>query len=184
MTSSRAHPGGLVLTGTRGAGKSTIAKALVERGGYGLVGAVTTRPPRPDDDGVYTYLTNDEMRDLDSQGELIVTATYGGYRYGISGLAAQDVAGRGKVPIVVITPESVVKFLSSSAGVQWAAVFIDAPDHLLDGRLEADNRTASPADIAQRRIDRRVGLAGLDVVVNDSDIASAVSAVEAAYTNG
>lgn len=173
---------GIVITGTRGAGKSTIARALVERGRYGLVGAVTTRPPRPDDEGVYTYLTNDQMSDLHNRGRLLISATYGQYQYGISASAVEEVINRNLAPIVVITPSSAVGFRDSPQGASWTTVFIDAPDHLLDARLTVDNRPPTDADTAQRRADRETGqAAGLTVVLNDEDLTSAVREVEAAY---
>lgn len=174
------NPSGLVLTGTRGAGKSTLARLLVDDGGFGLVRAVTTRAPRPDDDGHYKYLTKDQLRDLQAQGELVISAVYGDHHYGITATAVQDVIGGGDVPILVITPDSAIEFLSTSTSIGWVAVFIDAPDDVLNDRLRADNRAATRTDIAQRRRDRQERHQRLQDVSNDSDPESGLAAIRAA----
>lgn len=173
-----------MLTGTRGAGKSTIANALVASGGYGLVGAVTTRSPRADDDGVYTYISEEDMSLLRERGELLISATYGIHSYGITRHAALAIAAAGGTPIVVITPASAVEFLASRDGKNWVAVFLDSPDELLDARLEADGRPVIGADVTQRQTDRGAIDKGLRVVVNDKHLAMAVNAVEAVVNEG
>lgn len=48
---------GLILTGTRGGGKTTLADRLLDGLGFAQPVGDTTRPPRPDDHGAYRYRT-------------------------------------------------------------------------------------------------------------------------------
>jgi guanylate kinase len=149
---------GIILTGTSGAGKSTISDLLRKRDEtFEQVKAVTTRDPRPDDEpGSYVHLTDGEFDGL--RGSLIIWAEYRGKRYGIIRDHLADVERRGKAPVLVITPRSLLEFLERSAGngsSPFLTVFIDAPDDELDARLgirgDSERR---PAVLAQRGEDR------------------------------
>ena len=149
---------GIILTGTSGAGKSTISDLLRKRDeSFELVKAVTTRDPRPDDElGSYVHLAEGEFDGL--RGSLIIWAEYRGKRYGITRDHLADVERRGKMPVLVITPRSLSEFLERSAGdasPPFLTVFIDAPDDELDARLgirgDSERR---PAVLAHRGEDR------------------------------
>jgi guanylate kinase len=150
---------GIILTGTSGAGKSTISDLLRKRDdSFEQVKAVSTRNPRPDDEpGSYAYLTEEEFDGL--RGSLIIWAEYRGKRYGITRDHLADVERRGKAPVLVITPRSLSEFLERSAGdgsAPFLTVFIDAPDDELDARLgvRGEDSERRQAVLAQRAEDR------------------------------
>src|SRR4051794_15085702 len=99
---------GIVLTGVSGAGKSTLSEALRRRDpAFEQVTAVTTRPPRADDGpGLYDHLSDEQFDALERDGALLVRAEYHGRWYGITHAHVAEVEGRGKAPILLLTPRS------------------------------------------------------------------------------
>jgi deoxyadenosine/deoxycytidine kinase len=72
----------LVVSGTRGAGKTTVANRLVPTAGARLIPAVTTRPPRADDlPGNYEYT---DVASLAAQCFILCTS-YGAHSYAVRG---------------------------------------------------------------------------------------------------
>src|SRR5258707_207297 len=74
-----------LLAGPPGAGKSTVARLLCQRGPkLQLVRTWTTRPPRDDDPDRRDYLYVDEHRFTAAvvAGSFFETLEFGGYRYG------------------------------------------------------------------------------------------------------
>src|SRR5271157_369708 len=100
---------GILITGTSGAGKSTVSRKLCEQYAlFEIVPAVTTRKPRADDSiSQYRYVGQEEFEDSARKGELLIASEYRGERYGISVSAFQNVVGNGKIPLFVVTPTSV-----------------------------------------------------------------------------
>lgn len=75
----------LILSSPSGAGKTTIAKALLAaRDDVGYSISATTRPPRPGEkDGVdYYFVTEEEFRRKRDAGEFLEWAEYSGHLYG------------------------------------------------------------------------------------------------------
>ncbi len=75
----------LILSSPSGAGKTTIAKALLAaRDDVGYSISATTRPPRPGEkDGVdYHFVSEAEFRRKRDAGEFLEWAEYNGYLYG------------------------------------------------------------------------------------------------------
>ena len=76
---------------------------------------MTTREPRPDDGpGAYEYLTGGK----DSTGcdSLIIWAEDRGKRYGITRTHVAEAEGRGKSPVLAITPRSLAEYLERDEG--------------------------------------------------------------------
>lgn len=71
---------GIIITGTSGAGKSTIAGRLCEKfKEFQVVQAVTTRKPREDDlSNMYQYMSKEEFDKLDKGRKLLIKANYRG----------------------------------------------------------------------------------------------------------
>lgn len=146
---------GLVVTGTRGAGKTSVAQALADSRRVTSVPAVTTRESRADDrPGAYTYLSEHQFAELLQQGWLLIDSAYGGFRYGITMEAVTTAVSQGQIPVVTVTPESARRLVLAATPVRWRAVFLDAPDTILDQRLAEDGRAATDSDRSQRAIDR------------------------------
>ncbi|MGD0484586.1 MAG: guanylate kinase [Gemmatimonadales bacterium] len=115
----------LVLSSPSGAGKSTIARALLaarEDLGYSI--SATTRPPRPGEtDGKdYHFLSGAEFERRVAAGEFVEWAEYGGSRYGTLKAEIARILSSGRHPVLDIEiegaramrlayPESVLVFV-------------------------------------------------------------------------
>jgi guanylate kinase len=74
----------LILTGTSGSGKTTVASALSAASNkFKHARAVTTRTQREGDTGEYDYVSPEKFGQLLDAGKLVVHADYRGLRYGI-----------------------------------------------------------------------------------------------------
>lgn len=170
----------VIITGTRAAGKTTIAESLTSDVRLSTVEAVTTRSPRSDDrPGAYSYISTEDFESLHAGGGLAVATAYAGARYGISLRALSDVRRSGKIPLLTVTPESALRlmidpnlFAKSTAGF-----FIDAPDHVLDARLAFRGGAVDPAEIRRRSEDRSHCHAPLVRIENGDAIDEAVGLV-------
>lgn len=173
-------PGGIVLTGTRGAGKSTVARELDAAGTGAHVRSVTTRGPRGDDAGHYDYLAATAFDEEAEAGRFLVVARYGEHSYAVHVQEVLRATAAGVPPILTLTPAATAVFLGSDAGLAWRGVYLDAPDAVLDARLAARGTAADPGALAQRAVDRSGGAGILPVVMNDRSLEEAVAAVAAA----
>ena len=152
---------GVVLTGTSSAGKTSVARKICEiRQAFTLVPAVTTRKKRDDDQpGEYSYISEDDFIGLRQKGELLIESNYRGYYYGITIMAFQKVVTDNKVPLLVITPESVRTLEETQQNtpdgrLTFLTIFLDAPDSILDERLQGRGQQ-SPEDIMDQRLNDR-----------------------------
>ncbi|MBB5854007.1 hypothetical protein ACFQ05_11920 [Amycolatopsis umgeniensis] len=171
---------GLIVTGTRGAGKTTIVVLLSERLEICVpVPAVTTRPSRSDDRaGAYEYATMARFAELSSSGALFVEANYSGYEYGIEHAEVRAILARQQIPVMTITPKLAVQVAHSRQHGTWLPVFVDSPDELLDRRLADDGRPATQEDRLQRVADREFRQPPLVLVENAGAIETAVDQIE------
>ena len=170
---------GLILTGTRGSGKSTIAYAIAqELSDFVVVPAVTTRARRRDDrPGAYRYMSPEEFAVLIANEQLLVESRYGTAAYGIVAADVAQLLERGALPILTITPEAARELVAKDASIHWSGLFLDAPDDLLDSRLIEDGRPPSEDVWAQRREDRSWAQPPLVCWMNMGSLMEAVQAV-------
>jgi guanylate kinase len=169
---------GLILTGTRGAGKTTVAVELQRRGVAAAVPAVTTRPRRPDDaPGAYEHLTPEQLDAEDRSAGLLVRSEYGIHAYAIRRAAVRDLLHSSRTPVLTITPESALRLVAHDRTAGWRAVFLDADDDVLDQRLTRRGTPPDDQDRQQRVDDRSNNRPPLIPVANDGDLNEAVSAV-------
>ena len=131
---------GIIVTGTSGAGKSTIAGRLCEKfKEFQVVQAATTRKPREDNySSMYQYRSKEEFDKLDKDRELLIKAKYRGEYYGITYQALKIVLDNSRVPILVLTPESTKSLEGDSkerGEFEFFIIFLDAPDDVLNSRL-------------------------------------------------
>lgn len=115
----------LVLSSPSGAGKSTIARALLAaREDLGYSVSATTRAPRPGEvDGKdYHFLSPAEFDRRVAAGEFVESAEYSGARYGTLKAEIARILGSGRYPVLDIEiegaravraafPESVLVFV-------------------------------------------------------------------------
>ena len=92
---------------------------------------------------------------------MIIWAEYRGLKYGITRDHLAEVEGRGKVPLLIITPQSLAEYSARQGeGEPFLTVFVDAPDEELDARFGIRGDTEKRTSVAkQRQLDRsyRVG---------------------------
>lgn len=144
------HHSLFIITGLSGAGKTTIADALMQKPQLGLQRFVTTttRAPREgEQNGVqYWFTTREEFeRAVENNGFYEHANVYENY-YGVSKKEMQRLRDTGKPILLVVDVQGArtIKQLHPEAHV----FFIDAPDADLHQRLE--ERGGTPQDIARR----------------------------------
>ncbi len=164
---------GIVLTGTSGAGKTSVARKLAEMGGgFTLVQALTTRKKRQGDaTGEYVYVSHEEFAKSDKQGDLLVKSKYRGDNYGIATKTLQELINGGRVPVLVVTPESVPQFVETwlnktNERPPFLTIFLDAPDNILDDRLKDRGEQKANTITEQRLHDREYEKLCIYTVIN------------------
>lgn len=142
---------GIILTGTSCAGKTTIAKRLLDSGeNYVDARALTTRPKRNDDEGHYIY--TDELNFENLRGLFLTSTVYRNYKYAITKSEVKRITDLGRLAILVISPESYGQ-MSTTDKERFLSFFIDADDSCLDERiLKRDGGTVSREILLQRKI--------------------------------
>lgn len=175
---------GIVITGTSVAGKTTIARKLVEiNKGFALVQALTTRKQREDDrTGEYLYLSEEEFSKLDKQGDLLIKSKYrGNDYYGIAIKTFKELAISGLVPVLVVTPESVYQLEETPQNkphgrLSFLTIFLDAPDNILDERLKDRGQQSTKSITDQRLNDRQYEKLCIYTIIN-TDLAKTTALI-------
>ena len=124
---------GIILTGTSGSGKTTIANMLLfDKNKQIEVKALTTRQKRKEDNGHYIYTDNLNYEEL---RKIFFTSTeYRNEKYAITKSEIYNAINSGRLAIIVISPESYGK-LKEEDREGFLSFFIDADDAQLDERL-------------------------------------------------
>ena len=160
----------LVITGTSGAGKTTVASCLVRRNAaFVVVQAVTTRGRRGDDsEAQYEYVEVERFEELRDAGELLISTTYREQCYGIRRSAFEGVRRAGCTPVLVITPQAAEKVIGDDpfGGADWRpfVVFIDEEDGVLDERVKGRGGQADEREPGRRYSDRKSGACAMYTV--------------------
>ncbi len=159
---------GIIITGTSCSGKSTIAKELCneEHSVFQVVQAVTTREARNDDFN-YDYCTKEQFELLSKHNMLLVNATYRDKCYGIQEGQYKSVLLSGKIPILILTPESAMTLMDNMKET-FMCFFIDASNENLASRLaERENREATKKEKKQIEQDRQLSYKANYVLKNN-----------------
>ena len=173
----------MVLSAPSGAGKTTIAQALLKRRkdvGYSV--SCTTRAPRLGEvDGVnYHFLSASEFEARVGRGEFAEWAEVHGNRYGTLRATIDEVLGAGKHVLLAIDVQGARQVVS--AFPEAVTIFVVPPSiEILVARLAA-RRSESPDALALRLQNARKELREAERyqhVVENDDLESAVSRVEA-----
>jgi guanylate kinase len=157
LASSTAKPV-FVITGTSGEGKSTLAKALVERvPELELAVSATTRPQRPGEkDGRdYWFLSADEFDRRLEGGEFLewVELPWGeGYRSGTLWSELDRIAAEGHSPLLEIETGGALAVRDRVPAA--VTIFVTAPS-----RAELERRLRSRATESEGEIDERLDVA-------------------------
>jgi guanylate kinase len=174
----------LVLSSPSGAGKTTIARRLLEaEPDLVLSVSVTTRPRRPGEvDGVdYRFIERARFVAMIGDGELLEHAEVYGHGYGTPRAPVDGTLAGGRDVLFDIDWQGAQQ-LREVAGEDMASVFILPPS---TGELERRlrRRAQDPEDVVQRRLDQVAAdvthWAEYDYVLVNSDLEASVRGVRA-----
>jgi deoxycytidine triphosphate deaminase len=148
---------GIIISGTRGSGKTAITRKLCEQFPiFEQCKSVTTRERRPDDKDEYDYIPDSDFIEYRTQGKLITDVDYGGIKYGILSNSVQTIFDAKKIPLLVVAPEC-VKSLNNNEqrfNRQYLSFFVDTDDTILESRLQARQHFEKVLEDTQRKDDR------------------------------
>lgn len=160
---------GIIITGTSGSGKTTIAEELCAKvSKFEIVKAVTTRTPRTGaSEPNYSFIDKNAFSDFRKKKEFIVTTKYRNEHYGIL-LSDYLVAIKNdKIPILIISPESTSNtIIIDNEPKYFLSFFIDAQDSELEERLTSRGNRKAQSEIANRNIDREFKSNSLFYLIN------------------
>jgi guanylate kinase len=177
----------LVLSSPSGAGKTTIAKKLLElEPELAPSISVTTRPPRPGEmNGQdYIFVTPGQFNEMIQKGELLEHAEVFGYSYGTPRKRALDTLISGKDIIFDIDWQGTQQ-LAQIARSDLISVFILPPStEELERRLK--NRAQDEESVVERRMAEAATemshWAEYDYVIVNRDLTLSVAQIQAILT--
>jgi guanylate kinase len=161
-----------VVTGTSGAGKGTLERALLERvQELELAVSATTRPRRPnEEDAVHYYFLSDEEFDrLIERDEFVEWVTFIHQRSGTLRSEIDRIRAAGRIPLLDLEPQGALKIRDTVPGS--VTIFVTAPTfEELERRLR-ERATESAGEIEERLELARAQLEQQDefdyLIVND-----------------
>ena len=173
----------VVLAAPSGAGKTTLAKALVERNA-GLVFSVsaTTRPPRlherPGRD--YLFVDDAEFDRLLAAGELVEWAVVHGHRYGTPRGGIDDAIARGDIVVLDIDFQGARQIRAAFADAVLIFVLPPSTEELIRRLLERASETPDQRSARLRTARVELGVAHeFDYVVVNDVFETAIRTLEA-----
>lgn len=174
----------LVLSSPSGAGKSTIARALLAQDAeLSMSVSVTTRPARPGEQNGRDYLFIDRasFEAMIAEGALLEYATVFGNSYGSPRGPVEDTLAAGRDVLFDVDWQGTQQ-LRQNARTDLVSIFILPPSRAeLERRLRA--RAQDPEDVVCRRMakaaDEMSHWAEYDYIVVNREIATAVAEVKA-----
>lgn len=177
------RPDLFILAAASGTGKTSLARALVDRlPDVALSISHTTRPPRPGErDGEhYHFIGAEEFQAMVDRGEFLEHAEVFGNRYGTSRAAVEELLARGKRVIFDIDWQGARAI--KRVWPQAQSIFLLPPSRAaLEQRLK-NRRQDAPDVIAQRMraaIDEMRHYAEFDYVVVNDQFDRALTELEA-----
>lgn len=174
-----------VLSAPSGAGKTTLAHAVLQRvGGVARTVSWTTRTPRiGETDGVdYTFVTQDSFAAQVDAGGFLESAQVHGFSYGTPASEVERILSTGHAPLMVIDVQGAAAVRERLA--EAVTIFVVPPSkQVLEERL-GGREGADPA--SDERICRRLGVAAeeiaqfvrYDYVIINDDFDQAVRELE------
>ena len=142
----------LVITGTSGAGKGTLERALVERmPQVELAVSATTRERRPgEEDGRhYYFLSTEEFDRRVEGGEFLEHVTFPwGQRSGTLRSEIDRIRAAGRIPLLDLETEGALAIRDAVPGS--VTVFVSAPSFEENERRLRDRATESAGEIGER----------------------------------
>jgi guanylate kinase len=161
----------LIITGSSGSGKTTVANKLLEIPDYNKITTYTTRAKRSEDDD-YNFLTTHEFCKKISEGWFLEwEEVYENLYYGTSQESLNSIWNLQKLPILVMDVKGAIK-LKEKLRNNCITVFLDVEEEVLKARLELRN-TETPEWISKRltrfQIENALK-AGFDFIINNQNL--------------
>lgn len=175
----------VILAGVAGAGKDTIAKALIKRMDNLIsIPSFTSRAPRADDiAGVtYNFVSKEEFERMIADGELYEYDVHHEHYYGTSRKLLNEKIASGKIIIKDIDvngTEALVDLLKEDTKV--VTIFLRVPKEELEKRLKNRIDHLSPKEIQLRlnRFDYEESKIGIyDYVLKNNDLEKTLSIIQ------
>ena len=172
----------VVIAAPSGAGKTSLARSLVQRGvGLEFSISATTRAPRPAEiDGRDYYFVDDaEFERQIAAGELVEWAEVHGRHYGTPRRSIQEPLGRGQIVVLDIDVQGARQIRSAFPGA--VLIFILPPTVGEMARRLADRGSEGESELRTRLETARQELgaaADFDYVVVNDDFEAAVRALQ------
>jgi guanylate kinase len=174
----------LVVSSPSGAGKSTIASALLAQDGELTMSvSVTTRPPRPGEQHGrdYLFIDRSSFEAMIAEGALLEYATVFGNSYGSPRRPVEDALAAGRDVLFDVDWQGTQQ-LRQNARNDLVSIFILPPSRAeLERRLRA--RAQDPEEVVRRRMakaaDEMSHWAEYDYIVVNREVAAAVAEVRA-----
>ena len=175
----------VILAGVAGAGKDTIAKAIIERMENVIsIPSFTSRAPRADDiAGVtYNFVSKEEFERMIEAGELYEYDVHHEHYYGTSKKFLNEKISEGKIIIKDIDvngTEALVKLLKEDTKV--VTIFLRVPKEELENRLKNRIDHLSPKEIQLRlnRFDYEESKIGIyDYVIKNDDLEKTLDIIQ------
>jgi guanylate kinase len=176
----------LVISGPSGAGKTSIARALVDSiAGLAFSVSATTRPPRPGEREGVDYLFCDRARfqEMIEHGELLEWASYSGNLYGTPRGPLEEILSQGRD--IILDNETRGALNVRRALPESVLVFV-VPPALVDLEQRIAARCAVSTDeLSYRMAQARIELAAMrnyDYVVVNRSLDEAIGQIAAIIT--
>lgn len=175
----------VILAGVAGAGKDTIARALIERMENVIsIPSFTSRSPRADDiEGVtYNFVSKEEFERMIEDGELYEYDVHHENYYGTSKKFLNERIAEGKIivkDIDVNGTEALVELLKEDTKV--VTIFLRVPKEELEYRLKNRIDHLSPKEIQLRlnRFDYEESKIGIyDYVLKNDDLEKTLAIIQ------
>jgi guanylate kinase len=134
----------LGLVGPSGSGKTTLIEEMLRRfpERVGIVKSLTTRPRRgPEDDPNYDFVSVDEMRRMESNGELVQVSEYAGNLYAHERKHLDELL-KTKIGICALVEQGVRNLREAGYHVLVVKIVPEGGEARSEARAEADIKRA------------------------------------------
>lgn len=155
----------VTITGPSCAGKSTLEKALKERG-FSAVISTTTRPMREGEVNgqSYYFIDKSEFKRLEALGAFVESVQFNGNYYGVTAKEIERVAATGKPIVVIVEPNGLMQIRPFAFNKGWdiLSVFVTNPSQVIAARFldrfTADFAKSGNSDKVLADYKRRLGV--------------------------